>query len=44
MALEDDTHAGGCGCQPCLLKRACLQRVMTLMTRTSPGLFEFVEP
>ena len=25
------------------VKRACLQRLMTLMARSSPGLFELVE-
>ena len=26
MALQDDTHAAGCGCKPCQIKRACLRR------------------
>ena len=33
----------GCACQPCQVKRACLQKLMTLMARTSPGVFELVE-
>ena len=40
MALQDDTHATGCRCQPCRIKRACLRKVMTDMARNSPGLFE----
>lgn len=32
-----------CACQPCQLKRACLQKVMTLMARSSPALFELLE-
>ena len=32
-----------CACQPCQVKRTCRQEVMTLMSRTSPGLFELVE-
>ena len=45
LASLDDgpPHAGECVCQPCQVKRACLQKVMTLMARTSPGLFELVE-
>ena len=35
MALQDDTHAAGCCCQPCLIKSACLRRVLTLMARSS---------
>ncbi len=29
--------------QPCQVKQACLQKVMTLLARSSPGLFELVE-
>ena len=36
-------YAGGCACQPCQVKRACLQKVLTPMARTSPGLFDLVE-
>ena len=36
-------HAGECACQPCQVKRACLQKVITLMARSSPALFELVE-
>ena len=43
MALQDDTHASSCGCQPCLIKRACLRKVLTLTTMSSPGIFELVE-
>ena len=42
-SLEGPPHAEGCACQSCRVKRACLQKVMTLMARTSPGLFELVE-
>ena len=38
MALQDDTRAAGCGCLPCLVKRACLRKVLTLMARSSPVL------
>ena len=36
-------HAGDCACQPCQVKRACLKKVMTLMARSLPALFELVE-
>ena len=36
-SLEGPPHAQDCGCQPCQVKRACLQKVMTLMARSSPG-------
>ena len=35
MALQDDTHAVGCGCQPCLIKRAALK--MALLASSSPA-------
>ena len=38
MALQDDTHAASCGCQPCRIKRACLRKAMTLMTNDSLAL------
>ena len=38
MALQDDTHAAGCGCQPYRVKWACLRRAMTLMASSSPAL------
>ena len=41
--LDSPPHAEGCGCQPCQVKRACLRKVMTLMARSSPALFELVE-
>lgn len=28
MALQDDAHVEDCGCQPCLVKRACLRKLM----------------
>ena len=42
-SLEGPSHTLDCGCQPCQLKRACLQKLMTLMARSSPGLFKPVE-
>ena len=42
-SLDGRPHAGECACQPCQVKRACLQKVMTLMARSSPALFELVE-
>ena len=42
-SLEGPPHHQACGCQPCQVKRACLRKVMTLMARSSPGLFELVE-
>ena len=42
-SLDGPPHAGECTCQPCLVKRACLQKVLTLMAKTSPGIFELVE-
>ena len=41
-SLDGPPHAEGCACQPCQVKRARLQKVMTLMARTSPGVFELV--
>ena len=38
MALQGDTHAAGCGCQPCKGKRACLRTAMTLMSSSSLAL------
>ena len=32
-SLEGTPHAKGCACQPCQVKRACLQKVMTLMAQ-----------
>ena len=37
-SLDGPPHAGECACQPCQVKRACLQKVMTLMARSSPAL------
>ena len=42
-SLEGPPHAEGCGCQPCQVKLACLRKVMTLIARSSPGIFELVE-
>ena len=42
-SLEGPPHAGNCGCQPCQVKRACIRKVMTLMARSSPALFELLE-
>ena len=40
MALQDDTHATGCGCQPCLVKRACLRKAMSKLTSSSLALLD----
>ena len=42
-SLDGPPHAQDCGCQPCQIKRACLQKVMTFIARSSPGVFELVE-
>ena len=42
-SLEEAPHAEGCACQPCQIKRACLQKLMTLMASSSPETFELVE-
>ena len=42
-SLEGPPHADGCACRPCQVKRACLQKLMTLIARSSPGIFELVE-
>ena len=36
MALQDDTHAASCGCQPCRIKRAALETM--LLATNSPVL------
>ena len=38
-SLDGPTHAEGCPCQPCQVKRACLRKVTTLL----PALFKLVE-
>ena len=43
MALQDDTHADSCGCQPCQVKRACIQKAMSILARSSQVLFELPE-
>ena len=40
--IDGPPHAEGCACQPYQVKRACLQKVITLMARSSPGLFELL--
>ena len=40
IALQDNTHAAGCGCQPCQIKRDCLRKAMTLMASGSPALLD----
>ena len=35
-------HANGCACQPCQVKRTCLQKAMTLLAKTSPGRFRLL--
>ncbi len=42
-SIEGPPHAEGCACQPCQVTRSCLQKMMTLMATSSPGLFELVE-
>ena len=42
-SLDVLPHADGCACQSCQVKRACLQKAMTLLVKTSPGLFDQVE-
>ena len=41
--LEGPPHAKDCACPPCQVKRACLRKVMTLIARSSPGIFDLVE-
>ena len=36
MALQDDTHASGCGCRPCRIKRTVLETA--LPASNSPAL------
>ena len=42
-SLGGPPHHRDCACQPCQVKRACLRKVLTLMARSSPGIFELVE-
>ena len=42
-SFKDPPHAEDCGCQRCQVKRASLRKLLTLMARSSPGLFELVE-
>ena len=41
MALQEDTHAATCGCQPCRMKRAHLRSAMSLMTSGSLALLDY---
>ena len=41
-SLEGTPAAGDCACQSCQVKRACLQKVMTLQARSSPAPLELV--
>ena len=43
MSLRDDAHAADCGYQPCQVKRACIQRVMTLIAETTPDLVDLTD-
>ena len=38
MALQDDTHAADCGCQPCQVKRVCLRKATALIASSSLAL------
>ena len=42
-SFDGPPHAESCSCQHCQVRRACLRKVMTLMARISPALFELVE-
>ena len=42
-SLEGPSHAEGCACQPCQVKTACVRKIMALMARSSPALFELVD-
>ena len=41
--LDGPPHAEYCGCQPCQVKRACLRKVLMLLARSSPGIFDLAE-
>ena len=41
--LDGPPHHRDCACRPCQVKRACLRKVLNLMARSSPGIFELVE-
>ena len=43
MALQDESHAAGCSCRPCQIKRAYFRKMVPLMARGSPALFDHVE-
>ena len=34
-SFEGPPHAEGCACEPCQVERACIQKVMTFMARSS---------
>ena len=42
-SLDGPPHGEECACQPRQVKRACLQKVLTLTARNSPGIFDLVE-
>ena len=42
-SLEGPPRTKDSACQPCQVKGACLLKVLTLMARSSPGIFELVE-
>ena len=42
-SLDGPPQDEDCACQPCQVKWACLKKVMILMVRSSPALFELVE-
>ena len=42
-SLEGPPHAQYCGRHPCQVRRACLRKVMTLVARSSPRVFDLVE-
>ena len=37
MALQDDTHAAGCGCRPCRIKRAVLETTVLVSSSVTLG-------
>ncbi len=41
--VDGPSHAEGCACLACQVKTATLRKMLTLMARSSPALFELVE-
>ena len=37
MALQDDTHAAGCGCRPCRIKQAVLETTVLAISSVTLG-------